>query len=96
MDSIAEDEASNKQVWSLYHHSHQTFLSLTTQRSLHSASRSTLFPENYPAPPSPSRTRKISGQSMTEEMGKQAIRFMELDKDEESSLWEDLKASLAI
>ncbi|WWC62001.1 uncharacterized protein I303_104588 [Kwoniella dejecticola CBS 10117] len=95
LDSITEEEAANKQVWSLYHHSHQTFLSLTSQRSLHSASRSTLFPEEYPAPPSPTRTRKISGQSMTEELGKQAIKFKELDNEEERRLWDDLKKGLS-
>ncbi|KAK6910042.1 hypothetical protein I203_104071 [Kwoniella mangroviensis CBS 8507] len=94
LDSITEDEAVNKQVWSLYHHSHQTFLSLTSQRSLHSSARSTLFPDEYPAPPSPTRTRKISGQSMTEELGKAAIRFREIDGQEEKRLWEGLKRSL--
>ncbi|WWC89298.1 uncharacterized protein L201_004219 [Kwoniella dendrophila CBS 6074] len=95
LDSIQEDEAVNKQVWSLYNHSRQTFLSLTSQRSLQSSSRSTLFPGEYPAPPSPTRTRKISGQSMTEELGKQAIKFKEIDRDEEIMLWNDLKKSIS-
>ncbi|WRT66404.1 uncharacterized protein IL334_003360 [Kwoniella shivajii] len=94
LDKVKEDEAFNKQVWSLYHHSQQTFISLTSQRSLNSLSRSTLFPDEYPVPPSPNRTRKISGQSITEEIGKQAIKFREIDKDEKSKLWEQLKDSL--
>ncbi|WVF71493.1 hypothetical protein IAT40_006299 [Kwoniella sp. CBS 6097] len=112
LESIGEDEAINKQVWSLYHHSHQTFISMTSQRALHSSSRSVLYPDaSYPAnqpplphspsstnlttttTPTPLRTRKISGQSMSDE-GVKVIRFNEIDLAEQRELWDRLKRSL--
>jgi hypothetical protein len=55
----------------LYHHSHQTFLSMTSQRSLHSSSRSVLFPSettvahgspaSKPAPSNPTTPRHGHG-----------------------------------
>ncbi|KAL7421627.1 hypothetical protein Q5752_003396 [Cryptotrichosporon argae] len=45
LDAVGEDEAANRQVWSLYRHSPQTFLSLTAQRAMHSTTRAALFGE---------------------------------------------------
>ncbi|ORX36620.1 ubiquitin-conjugating enzyme/RWD-like protein [Kockovaella imperatae] len=57
LQSITEDQAINKQVWSLYHHSRQTFLSMTSQRALHSTSLHHLYPSAHPilSPTSPTK-----------------------------------------
>lgn len=89
---MAEDEASNKQIWSyvsplldkivlqpsrrslerqakrdgrLYHHSHQTFISMTSQRALKSSSHANLFPREpiIVKPPFPDKPRKPSAPS---------------------------------
>ncbi|OCF40373.1 hypothetical protein I317_05808 [Kwoniella heveanensis CBS 569] len=72
LDGIAEGEAVNKQVWSLYHHSHQTFISMTSQRAIHSSSRFVLYPDttttqsiNDSAPASPSRILSLASSSST-------------------------------
>ncbi|WVQ99435.1 hypothetical protein IAU59_006570 [Kwoniella sp. CBS 9459] len=108
LESINEDEAVNKQVWSLYHHSRQTFVSMTSQRALHSSSRSILYPDaatalnqipSFPTRESlvstPVRTRKISGQSISDE-GMKVIKFNEVNDAEQKELWESLRRSVAV
>ncbi|WVN88355.1 uncharacterized protein L203_103561 [Cryptococcus depauperatus CBS 7841] len=105
LEGISEEEAVNKHMWSLYHHNHQTFLSMTTQRSMHSASQTTLYPEAYPLPPSPTRAtgspqkkRQTSANSLASDDGlgsiKDMIQFTEITKGQKERLWEALKESL--
>ncbi|WVR07076.1 hypothetical protein IAU60_004115 [Kwoniella sp. DSM 27419] len=98
LDRVTEEEAANKQVWSLYHHSRQTFLSMTAQRSIHSSSRGVLYPDTATAPATPgsapttpTRVRTTSMQSISEEQGLHAIKFRALDEAERERLWSSLK-----
>ncbi|WWD17268.1 hypothetical protein CI109_101706 [Kwoniella shandongensis] len=96
LDSVTEEEAINKQIWSLYHHSHQTFLSMTSQRAVQSTSRSVLYPTKYPQPASPTtptRQRKISmDDSVSNDTG--PIVFKELGEEGRERLWDNVKRSL--
>ncbi|WVQ80761.1 hypothetical protein IAT38_002866 [Cryptococcus sp. DSM 104549] len=100
LESIVEEEAINKHVWSLYHHSQHTFLSMMAQRAANSASQSALYPSEYPQPPSPTtpRTRKTSQNSLGSDdgiaAGRGMIVFKELKEGERERLWSGLKASL--
>ncbi|RSH87330.1 hypothetical protein EHS25_003239 [Saitozyma podzolica] len=108
LEIITEDEAVNKQVWSLYHHSHQTFLSMTSQRSLHSSSRSVLFPSEMTvahgspaskAPLSPTtphhghgHRRDLSGTSDAGDPG--PIVFRQIGDEAGEGIWKELERSL--
>ncbi|KAK8864434.1 hypothetical protein IAR55_001683 [Kwoniella newhampshirensis] len=94
LDAVTEEEAKNKQIWSLYHHSHQTFLSMTAQRALQSTSRTVLYPSQdgqSMAPTTPTRQRKISmNDGSTDDIG--PIVFKELKEEgRERVLWENMK-----
>ncbi|KAK1924212.1 ubiquitin-conjugating enzyme/RWD-like protein [Papiliotrema laurentii] len=102
LDSIQEREAVNKQVWSLYQHSHQTFLSMTAQRALHSASRSTLYPASYPLPPVPasptskSHARQTSVASSVSKGEEGPIVFRDIGEEERKRLREGMNRSLGL
>ncbi|ORY33960.1 ubiquitin-conjugating enzyme/RWD-like protein [Naematelia encephala] len=104
LDEIAEDEAINKQIWSLHRHSPQTFLSMTAQRSLHSTSRHTLYPNTAAPdqvviglPSTPPRQRTISGRSLVgSQSDEKGIVFREIGEEEKERLWKGLKASLGV
>lgn len=85
----------------LYHHSHQTFLSMTAQRALHSASRSSLYPDTQatrpPVPLSPIRkghARDASVASTASRVEEGPIVFREVGKEEQARLLNGLKRSL--
>ncbi|KAK4687351.1 hypothetical protein P7C73_g2764, partial [Tremellales sp. Uapishka_1] len=92
LDDVGQDEAVNKQVWSLYHHSHQTFLSLTSQRALNSASKAVVFHASAMTKPT-SHQRSISTGG-PEEGPDGVFAFKELQEGEEERLWRDLKRTL--
>ncbi|AFR92409.1 hypothetical protein C343_00278 [Cryptococcus neoformans C23] len=91
LDLIEEGEAVNKHVWSLYQHSRQTFISMTAQRAVHSASQAVLFPAAYPQTPSsttPPRRRQASMNSLSSDDGpnEPVISFKEVNLDEKEQL----------
>ncbi|WOO85631.1 Protein crossbronx [Vanrija pseudolonga] len=100
LDAVTEHEASNRQVWSMYHHSRQTFLSLTAQRARQSATRQVLFGEpDAPSrpmslPASPSLGGGSSSSTWNSHDDHHMIRFTELDDGAVSRLWGDMRRSL--
>ncbi|WVQ72502.1 hypothetical protein IAR50_002057 [Cryptococcus sp. DSM 104548] len=104
LEQVREDDAVNKHVWSLYHHSHQTFLSMTAQRAMHTASQTTLYPDAHPLPPSPTRntstpTRQCqtSMNSLASDDGpgptREVIKFRKFKSGEKEALWTMLKGN---
>nr|KIR87734.1 hypothetical protein I308_01761 [Cryptococcus tetragattii IND107] len=93
LDLIEEGEAVNKHVWSLYQHSRQTFISMTAQRAVHSASQTVLYPDVHPQPPlsmtSP-RRRQTSMNSLSSDDGfgpsEPVINFKEVSLEEKGQL----------
>ncbi|KIR55726.1 hypothetical protein I315_01603 [Cryptococcus gattii Ru294] len=93
LDLIEEGEAVNKHVWSLYQHSRQTFISMTAQRAVHSASQTVLYPDVHPQPPlstTPPRRRQTSMNSLSSDDGfgpsEPAINFKEVNLEEKGQL----------
>lgn len=87
----------------LYHHSNQTFLSMTSQRALHSASRFALYPSTQPNPlPVPSspttkgHTRDASVGSSIFKAEEGPINFRTISEEERAKLWRGLKKSLGV
>ncbi|TYJ54122.1 hypothetical protein B9479_005220 [Cryptococcus floricola] len=104
LEQVHEDDAVNKHVWSLYHHSHQTFLSMTAQRAAYTASETTLYPDAHPLPPSPTRKtstptrqRQTSMNSLASDDGlgptREIIKFKEFNEGEKEALWAMLKGN---
>jgi hypothetical protein len=72
----------------MYHHSPQTFLSLTAQRARHSAAAAALYGTSASAQASaPDGKDTASGQD-------KLIRFTELDDAAVGRIWADLRRSL--
>lgn len=86
----------------MYHHSRQTFLSLTAQRARQSSTRQALFDELDPtrraqpvtpvAPSPQSAPNPVSPPARGE--SDKLIRFTELDDAEVGTMWADLRRSL--
>lgn len=72
----------------MYHHSPQTFLSLTAQRARHSATRQTLYDDPDPHARVPAAT------TSTEAHSGKVIQFTELDDGAVGRLWADMRRSL--
>lgn len=98
LQACKESEAVNKQVWSMYHHSLQTFLSLTAQRARQTSTRHTLFDEpdsrRGAAPASAHVPTAPASPQVGRQRDDQLIRFTELDDPAVQRLWADLRRSL--
>jgi len=76
----------------MYHHSPQTFLSLTAQRARHSSSKQALYddiPEHAPA-----TGQAASSTGSVDAPGDRLIQFTEIDDEDVGRLWADLRRSL--
>lgn len=86
----------------MYHHSKQTFLSLTAQRARQTSTRQALFDELDPSrqrqvvtPSTPNSQASPSPMSpMARGESDKLIRFTELDDAEVGTMWADLRRSL--
>ncbi|GMK54372.1 hypothetical protein CspeluHIS016_0109580 [Cutaneotrichosporon spelunceum] len=98
LEACKESDAINKQVWSMYHHSLQTFLSLTAQRARQTSTRHTLFDEpdsrRGAAPASAHVPTAPASPQVGRQRDDQLIRFTELDDPAVQRLWADLRRSL--
>lgn len=85
----------------MYHHSKQTFLSLTAQRARQTSTRQALFDELDPSrqrqvvtPSTPNSQSSPAMSPMVRGESDKLIRFTELDDAEVGTMWADLRRSL--
>lgn len=82
----------------MYHHSRQTFLSLTAQRARQTTTRHTLWDEPDMHRGASAASTHVSTSPASPQIGRQRddqlIRFTELDDPAIERLWADLRRSL--